>query len=183
MQIIETFAKGDITAKENFNNFNWIPVWFVNHFPKILETYAIYFVLLLSPPIIYKFLKSRNKSQLSFAANKDLYELAVDNPYLIFSLISIFSNVIWFIYSPAYRFGISYNLNLLIIFLIPLWHNIFLYEKLFFKKSVKILISISLVFFVYENTFHKYKKYSDRHGTKWPNIVENRYIHKKHIIH
>ena len=79
---------------ENFNNFNWIPVWFVNHFPKILETYAIYFVLLLSPPIIYKFLKSRKKSQSSFAANKDLYELAADNPYLIFSLISIFSNVI-----------------------------------------------------------------------------------------
>jgi|TARA_B100000929_G_scaffold259446_1_gene223211 hypothetical protein len=179
--IIEIFAKGDINANIHFHNFNWIPVWFENHFPKILETYAIYFVLLLSPPIFYKFLKLKIKSKLSFATDIDLYKLAIDNPYFIFSLISIFSSVIWFICTPAYRFGISYNLNFLIIFLIPLWHNIFLHKKLIFKKSVTILISISLVFFVYKN-INKYHKYFDRYGTKWPNIIENEYIYKEYLI-
>ena len=178
MYLIEMFAKGELD-KSLVENFNWVPFWFVSHFPKILEKYTLYFILLLIPPIICKFLKRRNKSIPSFDIKVDLYQLKIDNPYLSFSLISIFCTVIWFVYSPAYRFGISFNLNFLIIFLIPLWHNIFLYEKLFFKKFLKILISISLVFFVYKNTYNKYQKYLDRHGTKWPNIVENEYIYKK----
>ena len=41
-----------------------------------------------------------------------------------------------------------------------------------------IIIAISLVFFVYKNIY-KYQKYFDRHGTKWPNIYENRLIISK----
>jgi len=181
MYIIEMFAKGELD-KGLVENFNWVPFWFVSHFPKILETYTLYFILLLIPPIIFKFLKRKNKSIPSFDIKVDLYQLKIDNPYFIFSLISIFCSIIWFLHSPAYRFGISYNLNFLIIFLLPLWHNIFLYEKLIFKKLVIILISISLVFFVYKN-IHKYQQYFDRHGTKWPNIIENEYIYKEYKIY
>ncbi len=181
MYIIEMFAKGEL-GKSLVENFKWVSFWFTSHFPKILETYTLYFILLLISPVICKLLKRKNKPIPSFDIKVDLYQLKIDNSYLIFSLISIFCSVIWFIYLPANRFGISYNLNFLIILLIPLWHNIFLYEKLIFKKIVTILISISLVFFVYKN-ITKYQKYFDRHGTKWPNIIENEYIYKKYKIY
>ena len=163
-----------------FENFRWTPIWFKSHFPKIIETYATYFILLLIPPIIFRYKNLKNQKKVNIIFNNNLFNLNISNSYIIFCLVSIFSTLIWFLHSPAYRFGIIYNLNFLIIFLIPLWQNIFLYEKLLFKKFVKILIFISLVFFVYENIF-KYKKYFDRHGTKWPNISENRLIYKKTI--
>ena len=57
----------------------------------------------------------------------------------------------------------------------------FIQGKKFFERSLKIYISISLVFFVFDNT-QKYQKYIERHGTKWPNIVENNYYYKKGLI-
>ena len=59
INIIKTFAKGDqFLSNSNFGYFEWIGLWFKNHFTKLLETYLIFFILLISP-IFYLFLNNK----------------------------------------------------------------------------------------------------------------------------
>ena len=41
--------------------------------------------------------------------------------YIILISIIVFSNILWFLLAPAYRFGIFYNLSFIIFFILPLW--------------------------------------------------------------
>ena len=56
--LIESFAKGDITTNMNVDGFGWINVWLSNHSLKILETYIVFFVILLIPFFLY-FIKGK----------------------------------------------------------------------------------------------------------------------------
>ena len=71
--------------------------------------------------------------------------------------------------APAYRFGVFYNLNFIIIFLLFFWYNLIVTNKNLFFKTTQIILFISLVFFIFNN-ITKYKNYIDRHGLTWPNL-------------
>ena len=175
---IESFAKTVLeggystsTVGLMIKNYSWIPVWFVGHFPKILETYSIYFLLLIFPFVIFKLRHAAviNKNQL--------FKISYHNVYFIFSLITIVSNIVWFLNAPAYRFGIAYNLNLLAIILLPIWVYILSNNRNFFLFSTKFLLIISLFVFIYINII-KTTKFIDRYGYAWPNVLNNHYLEK-----
>ena len=156
-------------------NYGWITIWFKSHFHKIVDTYGFYSFLFIFFFLISFFYKADEEYLIkNFQINK-LLVLKFSNPYFIFIIVSLISTLIWFLQSPAYRFGIAYNLNFIIIFLIPLWKNILLNKKNFFKHSSRILIFISILFFTYNNIF-KINLYTNRHNMEWPNIIDGKYI-------
>ena len=152
-------------------DYSWVPVWFMSHFPKILETYGVYFLLSIFPYLIYK-LKYK-----SLAIKYQLFSINYHNSYFLFSLITIISNIVWFLNAPAYRFGIAYNLNLLAIILLPIWVYIFLNNRNFFLSSTRFLLIISVFIFIFFNIF-KITKFIDRYGYEWPNVLDNVYLEK-----
>ena len=170
LEHIERFAKGDmnLTYKLNYiENFNWLENWFNFHFIKIIETYGLFFLILLMPlifTIFYSFLK--NISSKFYISFKNFLNLNRTH-YLIFIFITILHFSIWFLKTPAHRFAIISNLNMLIIFLLPIWYFMFQNNIRIFKKYLIIILVIAIAFFT-ENNINKYQKYYDRHGNKWP---------------
>ena len=184
---IEFFAKSlnhkanpsiDPLSKEQslelIKNFNWVAIWFKSHFSKILEIYGIYFALLITPYFFLK--KNKIRKKLSETKkNESFFNSSLNNPYIIFSLFSLIATMIWFIKSPAYRFAIGYNLNFLIIFLFPMWLKILKNNIKIYYISVRIILIISILFFLYKN-INKIESYKERHGLYWPNIIEGKYL-------
>ena len=165
MILIERFAKGDITAKFEISGINWISMWFSNHSTKLLETYGLYFVIMLFP-VLFFYLRKRGYNYSIFSISNNIFK---SKSYISFLSIILISNLIWFVQAPAYRFGVFYNLNLIIILLLFFWYNLIFTNKKIFFKTIKILLFISLVFFLFNN-ITKYKNYIDRHGLTWPNL-------------
>jgi len=161
MYLIESFAKGDINTKMDVNGFEWISVWLNNHSIKMAETYLLYLILLCFPLIIFK-LKNNN-----FYLKINIDKITLSCFYLI--IPCILCNLIWFLYIPAYRFGIFYNLSLIFFLLFPFWISLQKLNLEFFKRSSKILIIIALLFFSYEN-ITKLEWYILKYGENWPPI-------------
>ena len=93
---------------------NWIGYWISNHFYKVIEKLApVYFIIIA----IYSFLffKYRNIDEIK---NKKIENKSL---FLIFSLIIL----IWFISSPALRFGLSYLIIYSNLLLIGLYQRLF----------------------------------------------------------
>ena len=174
MNIIESFAKGDINAFVDTTNFQWVYVWFNNHFKKLIEIYGFYFILSLSPVLIFYFKSTLNNKNHSKIKIKELL-FKFEYPYSFFVFIIIIFNIIWFIKAPAYRFGVFYNLSFLIIILIPFWEDLLSKNKKFATHALKFLLLVSIIFFIYKN-IAKYDKYIDRYGVLWPNIVNGKLI-------
>ena len=47
--LIKSFARGDIAVSIDITDFKWILLWLKTHSHKLIETYLIYFLLLLTP--------------------------------------------------------------------------------------------------------------------------------------
>ena len=52
--------------------------------------------------------------------------------------------------------------------MLPFWLWLFEVNKKYFYNSIKIILVISFIFFLYKNIY-KYNDYIDRHGIQWPN--------------
>ena len=170
--LIESFAKGDNTTTMNVNNFDWIKIWFVNHFYKLLETYLIYFLILITP-IIYFLLKKNNQMEITYNFFKKNY---LDLNYKYFILILLVCNTIWFIYAPAYRFGIFYNLSLLITLVLPIWILILGNNYNFIIKYSKVVLLLIIFYFVYEN-INRIIWYNERYYV-WPPIENGKMLER-----
>ena len=120
------------------------------------------------PPLIYYIrLNHSNKSIYLKEVKNFFYNFYISNKsFISFILIG---NIIWFIFIPAYRFGIFFNLSLVVFIIIPFWNEIIKSGKKFYFNSFKIIFSIAIIFFLIENTT-KYSNYISRHGYIWPNI-------------
>ncbi len=171
LRVIESFAKGDIMGSMHTNGFAWILIWFKNHFYKLVETYLLYFIILFTPIIYFNLKYGLNIISLFIKL------LSKDNikKFYLFFLPIILSNIIWFFYAPAYRFGIFYNLTALIMLLIPFWTKIYAVNKYKTVNIIKIIILIVLILFIYENIF-KYNWYINKYGFIWPPIINNELI-------
>ncbi len=168
LYLIESFAKGDINTSIDVNGLNWISTWISNHSTKILEIYGIYILILILPIIFFYF---NSKKSFSFLSLYKTFYKNNNNIFYLF-LITIISNLIWFLYYPAYRFGIFYNLVLIFFLLVPFWKNIILNNKLnkFFSRG---LIFVALLFFIYEN-IERINDQQNKYGNIWPPI-NNKY--------
>ena len=166
--LVESFAKGDIGTSINTSGFNWIIIWLNNHLNKIIETYLLY-IFIISIPLLFckfKYKISYIKYFVEFYKN---YKLKRLKSYLIPIIIL---NFIWFFLAPAYRFGVFYNLSLIIFLFIPFWVKIKKIELQTFKKSIKYILFIAVLFFVYEN-FTRIEHYNNKYGKMWPPIISN----------
>lgn len=167
--LIESFAKGDITTNMSVDGFGWIKVWLANHSNKILETYIMYFIILLTPFIYVLFKKNKNKKDLKVIINK-----FINFNYLMFFIIILISNFIWFLNAPAYRFGIFYNLLFIIIIMLPLWLFMLEYNYKFIIKYSKFILIFVAIYFVFEN-LKKIDWYIKRYDT-WPPISNEKVL-------
>lgn len=165
--LIESFAKGDISTTMDINNFDWIKIWFANHFNKMLETYFVYFLILIMP-IIYFLLKKKNKIDISYDFFKKNY-LDINYKYIL--LIVLVCNIFWFVYAPAYRFGLFYNSSLIITLVLPLWILILRNNYSFIIKFSKVILLLVSLYFIYEN-INRISWYNERYYV-WPPIEKN----------
>ena len=149
------------------SNFNWISFWLNSHLTKILEIHFIYFVVLLLPVVIYFFKDKASFKNLQIQNYHYLLYNSKNYIFIYYSLISILSTIIWFVFFPAYRFGVAYNLNFSLILLIPLWKIVYYNNIKFFENVIKLLILISCMFFIYNN-IEKIHNYIERYGNQWP---------------
>ncbi len=171
--LIESFAKGDITTKINVNNFDWIYLWLKNHSTKLIETYLL-FILIIFFPIFYFVIKNKNIKKeflsLSFKHFKNLN-------FLMFLFTILLSNIIWFLYAPAYRFGVFYNFSLIIFLALPFWLEATKMNYFFILNYTKIIIYIVFIYFFAVN-ISKYNWYAKRFDV-WPPIQNNELISRK----
>ena len=171
---IEAFAKGDINISTNIlNSYDWINIWIKNHSTKMIETYLLYF-LLMTIPIFYTYFLVVTKS---INLQKNAFSIFKEINFLFLFLITILTNLIWFFNAPAYRFGIFYNLTLLILLLLPFWKIIFDINFEYLKKFCKFILVFSLLFFLFENT-KKIFWYFERYDS-WPPVENMRIIDRK----
>ncbi len=173
--LIESFAKGDQNTSIDLNNLSWIKLWLTNHSSKMLETYFIYFIILIIP-FIYVFFKKRNNKIYIIKYLKDKY-LGIN--YKFFILIILFCNLIWFFFAPAYRFGVFYNLFFIIILLLPLW--LFMVENnyQFILKYSKTVLIVIFIYFIFEN-ITRLDWYMKRYDV-WPPISKGELLERKNI--
>ena len=173
LYLIESFAKGDRTVLMNTDGFAWITEWFTNHFKKIIETYLVFTIFLILPLIVFK-IKNKNIKFL----NKILenFRIVEFKKSLFFIYPTILANLIWFFFYPAYRFGIFYNMVLIFFILYFFWFVMTDY-KVFFKKVSFLLITIAMIFFIYENII-RFNWYHKKYGDIWPPIINDQIILK-----
>ena len=169
--IIESFAKGDMIGAMKTDNFEWIGIWFSAHSKKIFETYALFFLISISPLIINFFIKDR------YFKNNNILEIYLYKfRYYELLAVIIISNLVWFFNAPAYRFGLFYNSLLIIFVSIPFWLKIFSKNKEFIYKYFRFLIILIFIYFAYENIF-KIKWYFDRYEI-WPPIINGELVNR-----
>lgn len=171
--LIESHAKGDIDTSIDVSGYKWIETWFKNHINKIIETYLVFF-LIFSVPIIFLLIRSIDFRKNIFNYIVNIFK---KKNYIILFLIIILSNIVWFINAPAYRFGIFYNLSLLIFILLPFWKYLFENNLNFSKKYFTYLFIFVCIYFTINN-ISKYKWYFERYNI-WPPIENDTLIKSK----
>ena len=171
--LIESFAKGDINTQIDTSGFSWILVWIENHSNKLIETYLV-FTFVIFFPMIYLFLRNNENRNRLLSSYTDYFK----NLYFIFFLlIIIFSNLIWFFYTPAYRFGVFYNFCLITFLALPPWIKLLNYNYSFVLRYCKIISVIIFIYFLIVN-INKFNWYYERFDI-WPPIKNNELISRK----
>ena len=173
LYLIESFAKGDINTQIDTDGFSWIFIWLTNHSRKLIETYLVFtFVIFL--PIIYIFLRNSQGRKILFNKYTDYFK---NRYFIFFFLIILVSNLIWFFYVPAYRFGVFYNFCLIIFLALPLWIRLLNYDYNFVLRYCKIISVIIFIYFITVN-INKFNWYYERFDT-WPPIKNDALISRK----
>ena len=80
---------------------------------------------------------------------------------------------------PAYRFGIFYNLSLIMICFIPIWLFIIQNNSKLLINYSKIILILVCIYFVFEN-IRKINWYLKRYDI-WPPIYEEKLLDRKNF--
>ena len=170
--LIESFAKGDIATRIDVGGLGWIKTWVYNHFNKIFETYFGFIIVLIIPlGFIFFQKKSDVKNFFNFVKNKYL-----NFDYKIIFFIIILCNLMWFLFAPAYRFGIFYNFLFIIMSFIPLWLFIEQKNSAVLIRYSKIILALLTIYFIFENII-KIDWYLKRYDT-WPPIKNEKILER-----
>ena len=173
LYLIESFAKGSIDTNINVNGLSWINIWLTTHSNRLIEIYATFVIFLIIPILYYNFKYPKKVIYNLFSKSTIKNNLK----FLYLYIIIFISNLIWFFYFPAYRFGIFYNLNFFIILLIPFWIKIYKIDPSYIKKCAIILLIIATIFFSYKN-FNRYELYLIKYDNVWPPFINDKLILK-----
>ena len=171
--LIESFAKGDINTQINTDGFSWVFVWLTNHSKKLIETYLV-FTFIIFLPVIYIFIRNNEKKNKLLNSLSDNFK---NSYFIFFLLIIIFSNLIWFFYTPAYRFGIFYNFSLITFLALPLWIELLNNNYNFVLRYCKVISLIIFIYFITVN-INKLNWYYERFDI-WPPIKNDELISRK----
>ena len=175
LYLIESFAKGDMGASMSIDSFEWITIWLTNHSNKLIETYLI-FSLIVAYPILHFWFKNliTNRTLLIF------HKLNVKNlNYIFLFFIILLSNLIWFTYAPAYRFGVFYNLSIIIFLALPFWIKLMNNNYNFLLKYCRYITFIIFIYFTLVNT-DKFNWYAKRFDV-WPPIENGQLQSRKKL--
>ena len=142
-----------ISTEQFSKNFNWLEIWFENHFFKILEKILPLIIFLLCI-FSYKLFQHKENS------NK------ISNKYYYLFFFSILGSIVWFLKFPLYRYGNTY-LFLLITSSFIISFYIFKF-KIFSKKEVQFMVSLFLIIFMFLNFNRIVRNYSL--NSDFPNI-------------
>jgi hypothetical protein len=155
--LTELWAK-DFITKENWksldlnqyiNSFQWVPNWLNNHFIKILEKTSPIYVIFV---IIYSYLI------VSVRPKKLHGKTYVKNKNFIYLIISILIGLcIWFVKAPIFRYGSFYIVSFIsLVFIFFIKNKIYQLKLKDFKK-LKLIFTISIIFFIVKNTDRQFK--------------------------
>lgn len=134
--------KGNLSEEEYSSNFNWVTTWFDRTKVELFENlFPFLFIYII---IFSLFFINKNSKIISF---KKKYNKVF---FLIF-LITLIQILFWFNNSPLIRFGFHYVLLFIFFLLIFIKKKYFL--KFLDKKSIYILLLLSLLFNVQKNIF------------------------------
>ena len=150
--LTEIWAKGfidhpnwqNINLKEYASGFNWVPTWFSGHLHKILEIVSpLIFKIFLF--VVYFYFEKKNflilKDKRKFLTL--LYQLWIAN---------LFGLLIWFSNAPVFRYGSFYVISFVILSFVLLFDYFFIVKKSKNLKFFKVIIFISLSFFIIKNS-------------------------------
>ena len=121
---------------------------------------------------IYLFLKKVTKLIINFLKN-----IYFDNNYKFLLLLIFICNLIWFFFAPAYRFGIFYNLFIIIFLSLPLWLYMIKNNFQFILKYSRVILVIICIYFIFENII-KIDWYMKRYDI-WPPIEQGKLLERK----
>jgi hypothetical protein len=134
--------KGNLSEEEYSSNFNWVTTWFDRTKVELFENlFPFLFIYII---IFSLFFINKNSKIVSF---KKKYNKVF---FLIF-LITLIQILFWFNNSPLIRFGFHYVLLFIFFLLIFIKKKYFL--KFLDKKSIYILLLLSMLFNVQKNIF------------------------------
>ena len=94
----------------------------------------------------------------------------------ILILFILICNLIWFFFAPAYRFGIFYNLFLIIFLLVPLWLFMIKYSFKFITAYAKVILVVVFIYFIFENLM-RLDWYTKRYNI-WPPINQGELLER-----
>ena len=148
-------------------------VLLTNHSKKLIETYLV-FTFIIFLPVIYIFIRNNEKKNKLLNSLSDNFK---NSYFIFFLLIIIFSNLIWFFYTPAYRFGIFYNFSLITFLALPLWIELLNNNYNFVLRYCKVISLIIFIYFITVN-INKLNWYYERFDI-WPPIKNDELISRK----
>ena len=149
-------ARELMSQEEFLTNFNWFPFWFERNYPEITTH-----ILTMLIPFVICYLYLIKKKQ------KNYFEYYDVRLYLLtFVLISL---IFWLMFSPVYRFGTSFFVTAIFLFL-----SIIFDKKKITKNLFITIFAICLVFSFSKNLNRILKKDKVYFGTE--KINSNKYI-------
>ena len=151
----------NISMKKYNQNFNWISSWSKNHGIFIANIILPYFLVII---LIYYYLKHGN--------SKNLFSFKKNNHLIFLFIISLVGSILFFLKFPLYRYGYSYLISSLILFLLLSIRNI---DKNRFNFIAKFMLILCIFVISAKQTL----RYADNLNSnfQWPRI----YSYKKNV--
>jgi len=179
----EAWTKGWSDQKENHKNFenylsnlDWIELWSKNHGKRTLNKLIPFLLLLIIiSSIIFRL--GINKNNTYSQNNISLYKKI----FFVFLIINISGSIMWFFKFPVFRYGSSYLVSTIAIFLTLIcWNKIQLIDLLKLKRILGYFITFLLIILVSKNSIRIIKNYGQIYsGSPWPRIYSENKHNKK----
>ncbi len=147
----EAWSKGWIDKPKNMNlnmiefsqSFNWVGVWFSNHFIKIIEIISP----LIATILLIKIINIRNKINAKKLSLQNVNFKKFLIKILILNLVGL---IFWFLNAPIFRYGSFYIVTTIIFIFIILDFKSINAESLNLKK-LKYIFILFIIIFTYKN--------------------------------
>ena len=147
---------GDLTMKQYYNNFQWVPTWFFRNLNELLE----YLVTFCIPLLILLIFNKKNKIK------NDMYHNPKNNLFFLIAVI-ITALFLWFYNSPVIRMGNHFIMLLIFLTIVKFTCFKRMVSNKIPKKVIFSLVVFSLIFSGSKN-FHRINNINNNPNAPWP---------------